>query len=41
MAYRWWLMLLPGLAIVITTLAINAFGDGLRDAFDPRGAEAA
>ena len=41
MASRWWLMLLPGLAIVITTLAINAFGDGLRDAFDPRGAEAA
>ena len=41
MASRWWLMLLPGLAIVITTLAINAFGDGLRDAFDPRSAEAA
>ena len=41
MASRWWLMLLPGLPIVITTLAINAFGDGLRDAFDPRGAEAA
>ena len=41
MASRWWLMLLPGLAIVITTIAINAFGDGLRDAFDPRSAEAA
>jgi peptide/nickel transport system permease protein len=41
MAARWWLMFLPGLAIVITTIAINLFGDGLRDAFDPRSGETA
>jgi peptide/nickel transport system permease protein len=29
--------LAPGFAIVITVLALNVFGDGLRDAFDPRG----
>jgi peptide/nickel transport system permease protein len=32
----WWLSLFPGLAIVITCLAANVLGDGLRDAFDPR-----
>lgn len=32
----WWLVTLPGLAIMITILAINLFGDGLRDALDPR-----
>lgn len=32
---RWWLATFPGLAIFITTLAINLFGDGLRDWFDP------
>jgi peptide/nickel transport system permease protein len=26
----------PGLAIVITVLAVNLLGDGLRDALDPR-----
>jgi dipeptide transport system permease protein len=26
----------PGLAILITVLAINLFGDGLRDALDPK-----
>ena len=31
-----WLTLVPGLAIVLTTLALNIFGDGLRDALDPR-----
>lgn len=30
------LMLIPGLAIVITSLSINMVGDGLRDALDPR-----
>ena len=30
------LMLWPGVAILITVLAINMFGDGLRDAMDPR-----
>ena len=31
-----WLMLWPGLAVLMTTLAFNLLGDGLRDAFDPR-----
>ena len=30
------LMLWPGVALVLTTLAFNLLGDGLRDAFDPR-----
>jgi peptide/nickel transport system permease protein len=30
------LMVWPGLAVLITTLAFNLLGDGLRDAFDPR-----
>ena len=30
-------MVVPGLAIFITVLAFNLFGDGLRDALDPRG----
>ena len=30
------LVLLPGIAIMITVLAFNLFGDGLRDAFDPK-----
>jgi ABC-type dipeptide/oligopeptide/nickel transport system permease subunit len=33
-----WLMVWPGLAILLTTLAFNLLGDGLRDAFDPRRA---
>jgi ABC-type dipeptide/oligopeptide/nickel transport system permease subunit len=32
----WWLIVFPGLALVITTLAFNLLGDGLRDAFDVR-----
>lgn len=31
-----WTMTFPGLAIVIAALSINLFGDGLRDALDPR-----
>jgi dipeptide transport system permease protein len=31
-----WVMALPGLAILITVMAINLMGDGLRDALDPR-----
>jgi ABC-type dipeptide/oligopeptide/nickel transport system permease subunit len=31
-----WLMVWPGLCILMTTLAFNLLGDGLRDAFDPR-----
>lgn len=40
-ATRWyqvdpWFLLPPGLAIFVTVLAFNLFGDGLRDALDPR-----
>jgi peptide/nickel transport system permease protein len=31
-----WLSLVPGIAIVLTVLSLNIFGDGLRDALDPR-----
>ena len=34
----WWLGLFPGLAISLTVLGVNLFGDGLRDALDPRRA---
>jgi peptide/nickel transport system permease protein len=30
-----WLVIFPGLAIMVTVLALNIFGDGLRDAWDP------
>jgi peptide/nickel transport system permease protein len=33
----WWLMLFPGLFLVVTTLSFNLLGDGLRDALDVRG----
>jgi len=32
----WWVVTLPGLAILLTVLAINLTGDGLRDALDPK-----
>jgi peptide/nickel transport system permease protein len=32
-----WYLLAPGLALFLVTLSLNALGDGLRDAFDPRG----
>jgi dipeptide transport system permease protein len=32
----WWVVTIPGLAILITVLAINLIGDGLRDALDPK-----
>jgi dipeptide transport system permease protein len=32
----WWVVTFPGLAILLTVLAINLIGDGLRDALDPR-----
>jgi peptide/nickel transport system permease protein len=32
----WWFLVFPGLSLLITTLAFNIFGDGVRDAFDPR-----
>jgi len=36
MSTAWWLSTFPGLAIAIAVLSINRFGDGLRDALDPR-----
>jgi peptide/nickel transport system permease protein len=33
----WWISVFPGLAIVITVMALNLLGDGLRDALDVRG----
>ena len=32
----WWVVTFPGLAILITVLALNLMGDGLRDALDPK-----
>jgi peptide/nickel transport system permease protein len=32
----WWVATFPGLAIVLTVVAFNLIGDGLRDALDPR-----
>jgi peptide/nickel transport system permease protein len=34
----WWTMFFPGMFLLLTTLAFNLVGDGLRDAFDPRAA---
>jgi peptide/nickel transport system permease protein len=34
--YNWWLTTFPGLAILTVVLGFNFFGDGVRDAFDPR-----
>lgn len=33
---EWWLATFPGIAISLTIIGINLFGDGLRDALDPR-----
>ncbi|MBA3451221.1 MAG: ABC transporter permease [Chloroflexia bacterium] len=33
----WWISVFPGLAIVLTVMALNLLGDGLRDALDVRG----
>lgn len=35
----WWLSVFPGVAILITVLAFNVFGDCVSDAFSPRMAE--
>jgi peptide/nickel transport system permease protein len=32
----WWMVVFPSLALLITTLAFNLFGDSVRDALDPR-----
>jgi peptide/nickel transport system permease protein len=36
MRHQWWIAFFPGFAIMVTVLAINLLGDGLRDALDPR-----
>ena len=33
---KWWLVVFPGVAITVTVLAFNLFGDGVRDALDPK-----
>ncbi len=35
----WWMILFPGLAILITVLSFNLFGEGLRDIINPRTRE--
>lgn len=35
----WWMILFPGLAILITVLSFNLFGEGLRDIMNPRTRE--
>jgi len=35
MSQAWWISTFPGIAILITVISINQFGDGLREAFDP------
>jgi peptide/nickel transport system permease protein len=32
----WWVSMFPGLAIMLTVLALNLLGDWLRDRLDPR-----
>ena len=36
MAYAWWVSVFPGLALVLTVLAVHLLADALRDALDPR-----
>jgi len=36
LASAWWVATFPGVAIFVTVLGFNLFGDGLRDALDPR-----
>lgn len=36
MRQAWWVSTFPGIAIMITVLAFNLLGDGLRDAMDPK-----
>ena len=37
----WWMVFVPGTALLLTTLAFNILGDGLRDALDPKSARTA
>jgi peptide/nickel transport system permease protein len=34
----WWVAVMPGVAILVTSLAFNVAGDALRDILDPRHA---
>jgi ABC-type dipeptide/oligopeptide/nickel transport system permease subunit len=36
MRSEWWLVFFPSIALAFTLFAFNFFGDGLRDALDPR-----
>lgn len=36
MTVAWWLTVMPGLAILLSVLSLNIFGDWLRDRLDPR-----
>ena len=36
MERNWWMWIPPGIAVLLTVMAINFAGDGLRDALDPR-----
>ena len=36
MAGFWWIATFPGLAIMLTVMSLNLFGDWLRDKLDPR-----
>jgi peptide/nickel transport system permease protein len=33
---KWWLSVMPGLALVLIVVCVNFVGDGLRDALDPQ-----
>ena len=33
----WWFLVFPSIALLVTTLAFNILGDGVRAPFDPRG----
>ncbi|MGH8883891.1 MAG: ABC transporter permease [Egibacteraceae bacterium] len=39
MLTQWWLVVMPGLVIVVLSLCVNFIGDGLRDALDPKQAQ--
>jgi ABC-type dipeptide/oligopeptide/nickel transport system permease subunit len=38
-ATAWWMIAVPGFALLTTTIAFNLVGDGLRDALDPRSTQ--
>ena len=40
MRAAWWVITFPGLAILLTVLAFNLLGDGIRDVLDPRAQDA-